>query len=1101
MKTKYRSSGNVRMVALASAISAIVSGSGVAYAQDEESADAGETEVVLVTGSRIVRRDFTANSPILTVDEERFELSSTIAMESVLNQLPQFVPAVTQFQPVPPGELSNTGDPSVTPTAATISLRGLGSNRNLVLLNGRRAMPVDATMAVDINNIPSAAIERVETITGGASAVYGADAVAGVTNFIIKENFEGFEVDVQYGETFEGDGEEETMSALFGTNFGNNGNIMIGMERYERGIVWQKDRDFYTRGWADPRSKGGQQVFWTAPYIGRDGFNPYSQPALDQVFGPGVVQSTGPTAGGNFYLNNDGTVYRTSADGNFRYNGPMTTADGLVYRKVLADNGALTENWVDFQESSPARRQSIFGRAHTEINDNISAFGQIIYAESDSKFRRRVGGMVGGWGGTVPHGDDDFYGPSVVSLGADGLPDTAQFGDVGEDMTTNLDYRTGGRFGLNCPDFGGCSESDVWPKSPEADFLLDNRVNDPNADVTVGVATTWLGNARNRVDVSTFHMVAGLEGQFENRDWTWELYFSNGTSKTSNETLGNVSVERWRWMINQPNYGTGAFESGNAAGGGFGAGSLNCTSGYTTLGRGEIHYLEFTGYQDEVPSQDCQDAVGAQLVFNGEIKQSIAEFNIQGGLAELAAGELRFAAGLSTRENEFRWVPPPLATPESVFDLASGQYPRSDTYGIVATDEVYGELWVPLISGKKGAQQMNLELGYRSSDNDPTQSTDSYKALLDWQVHDRVRIRGGHQVANRAPNVAELFQTANERLAFGFTGDYCSDLNVGNPFAPNVNNPNAAEVRAICESMMGPGAALDFYNNPNRSQGGFQFYFTFAEGNPDLIEETAGTTTIGAVIDITESVTMTIDYWNIKIQNMVSAQNVESIYRTCLGATSNPTFDPNLPACQQIQRNPETGFEGNTSLIYTNEGAVDFAGYDITVDWFRDIGPGSFGINAVATVTDKAMTRIAPGGVWNDWKGTDGPNDLSGLNGFSYDYRTFVTASYQMDKWTGVLRWRHLPSIESLAGTNVGGVTRQPTNSYNTFDIAGSYRLGDDNNWSFRFGIDNLLDEDPERLYPTFTNATNFDDAWGETASNFYDILGRRYYVGAKLNF
>jgi outer membrane receptor protein involved in Fe transport len=1093
MHTSRKSSGNVRRLTLASAISAIVSGSGAVFAQDESS-DAEGDEVVVVTGSRIVRRDLTSNSPILTIDEERFELSSTIAMESVLNQLPQFVPAVTQFQPVPPGELSNTGDPSVTPTASTISLRGLGSNRNLVLLNGRRAMPVDATMAVDINNIPSAAIERVETITGGASSVYGADAVAGVTNFIVKENFEGFEVDAQYGETFEGDGSEQSISALFGTNFGENGNIMLGIERYERGIVWQRDRDFYTQGWADPRSKGGQQVFWTAPYIGRDPSNPYSQAALDTVFGAGAVSEA---SGGNYYLNNDGTVYRTAADGNFRYNGPTTTADGLTYRKIRADNGALLENWVDFQESSPASRQSIFGRAHHEINENISAFGQIIYAESDSKFRRRVGGMVGGWGGTVPHGDTDFYGPSVISLGADGLPNTA---DSGEDMTTNVDYVMGGRFGLNCPAIGGCVESDVWPKSPEADFLLDNRVNDPNADVTVGVATTWLGNARNRVDVSTFHMVAGLEGQFENRDWTWELYFSNGNSKTQNETLGNVSVERWRWIINQPNYGTGAFASGNQAGNGFGAGSLNCTSGFQTLGNAEIHYLEFTGYQDVVPSQDCQDAVGAQLVFFGEIKQSITEFNIQGGLAELPAGQLRFAAGLSARENEFRWVPPPLATPESVFDLASGQYPRSDTYGIVATDEIYGELLVPLISGRTGAQALNLELGYRTSDNSPTQSTDSYKALIDWQVHDRVRIRGGHQVANRAPNVAELFQTANERLIVGGQGDWCSDLNNGNPLAPNVANPNASQVRAICESIMGPTGAANYYNDPNRNAGGLQFFFTFVEGNRNLIEETAGTTTFGAVIDVNDQITMTFDYWNIKINNMISSQDPNGVYQTCLSPETNPGFDASIAACQQISRNPETGGEGNTLLIYTNQGAVDFAGYDITVDWFTDLGPGQLGINSVITLTDKVQTQVSPGAAWNEWKGTDGPADLTGLNGFSYDYRTFVSTSYQTDKWTGILRWRHLPSIESRFGSSPA-VQRTPASSYDMFDVAGSYRLGDDSQWVFRFGIDNLLDTDPERLFPTFTSATNFDDAAGETASNFYDILGRRFYVGAKLSF
>ena len=128
MKIQRRPTGNLRLAALASAISAAIVSPALAQAQEDQQ----QLEEVVVTGSRIVRRDFSANSPIMTVDQEMFAQSSTVAMETVLNQLPQFVPAVTQFQPVPPGELSNSGDPGVTPTAATVSLRGLGSNRNLV---------------------------------------------------------------------------------------------------------------------------------------------------------------------------------------------------------------------------------------------------------------------------------------------------------------------------------------------------------------------------------------------------------------------------------------------------------------------------------------------------------------------------------------------------------------------------------------------------------------------------------------------------------------------------------------------------------------------------------------------------------------------------------------------------------------------------------------------------------------------------------------------------------------------------------------------------------------------------------------------------------
>ena len=121
---------------------------------------------------------------------------------------------------------------TLTGGASTVSLRGLGANRNLVLLDGYRAVPVNATMAVDVNSIPAAAIERVEVITGGASSVYGADAVAGVVNFILKKNFEGLDLDVQYGLDAERRRRSETRaSALFGVKSGDSkGNIMVGME-------------------------------------------------------------------------------------------------------------------------------------------------------------------------------------------------------------------------------------------------------------------------------------------------------------------------------------------------------------------------------------------------------------------------------------------------------------------------------------------------------------------------------------------------------------------------------------------------------------------------------------------------------------------------------------------------------------------------------------------------------------------------------------------------------------------------------------------------------------------------------------------------------
>ncbi|HVY80188.1 MAG TPA: TonB-dependent receptor, partial [Steroidobacteraceae bacterium] len=217
--------------------------------RDAHADDAERTalEAVTVTGSRIVRRDLEAASPIVTVDAQAFEESSTLAVESVLNQLPQFVPASTQF-------LTNDVFPTATntPGISTLNLRGLATNRTLVLIDGRRVQPANSTLVIDVNSIPAAAISRVEIITGGASATYGADALSGVVNFKLHDNFEGATLEAHSGITEVGDGAERRLSALLGSNLDDGrGNVMLGLEWTRRSAASFLGRRFFENGWTD----------------------------------------------------------------------------------------------------------------------------------------------------------------------------------------------------------------------------------------------------------------------------------------------------------------------------------------------------------------------------------------------------------------------------------------------------------------------------------------------------------------------------------------------------------------------------------------------------------------------------------------------------------------------------------------------------------------------------------------------------------------------------------------------------------------------------------------------------------------------------------
>lgn len=230
-----------------------------AYAQDqvEQDQDAFAEEIV-ITGSRIAKPGLVSNSPIATVDAEEFRLTGTVNVESLLNDLPQVIPGLTSFS-------NNPGDGT-----ATVDLRGLGATRTLVMVDGTRWVPANEFGRSDLNTIPSALIERVEVVTGGASAVYGSDAVAGVVNFILKKDFEGVEVNSQYRITARGDAQVKSADLTVGGNFGDGRGNVIGHIGYvDRETLFADGRSFSAvaanQGLCAPGSLDGNGFGTAAP--------------------------------------------------------------------------------------------------------------------------------------------------------------------------------------------------------------------------------------------------------------------------------------------------------------------------------------------------------------------------------------------------------------------------------------------------------------------------------------------------------------------------------------------------------------------------------------------------------------------------------------------------------------------------------------------------------------------------------------------------------------------------------------------------------------------------------------------------------------------
>src|SRR5690606_11371399 len=215
-----------------------------------------------------------------------------------------------------------------------------------------------------------------------------------------------------------------------------------------------------------------------------------------------------------------------------------------------------------------------------------------------------------------------------------------------------------------------------------------------------------------------------------------------------------------------------------------------------------------------------------------------------GDLFELPAGMVGAAFGASYRENSYRWRPDDqLARPSTNYPI--GLFPTSRTQGKVDVKELYGEVLVPVVGGLTGIDQLNLELGARYSDFNTAGEIWTYKGLIDWSINDTVRVRGGYQRANRAPNVAELFTGATTSVVFFPGGDPCLRNTNNTTWGNHPDNPNRAQVLALCSELInrstGGNNQSPWHTAPNYPDAIvgpfptlFQFELANVTGNPNL---------------------------------------------------------------------------------------------------------------------------------------------------------------------------------------------------------------------------------------------------------------------------
>jgi outer membrane receptor protein involved in Fe transport len=370
----------VRRAILLSAIGAAVAASSVAPAQDS-AAGAAALETVTVTGTRIAKRDADAESPILTVDAEAITESGYTTVDQFMNTLPQVTPSSSSQSNNP----SNNG-------RSVIDLRGLGANRNLVLIDGRRGMGSTSGGVVDINTIPSALVERVEVITGGAGATYGADAVAGVVNFIMKKDFEGMAISSQYRLTEQEDGQEWGTDITLGSRFADGrGSAVFSAGYFNRDDMYKDARAF------SAQASGATATFPGGSYTA--GANVPTQAAVDAVFGPGRCAPNGGSAG--FGFNPNGSLFCTGVAGSpldaFGYTGPESDIATAFYPDFFSYNFEPANILI-----LPMERWNVYGRVGLDFNDHFEPYMQFMYTNYNSLQELAPTPAGGSTGFTVP---------------------------------------------------------------------------------------------------------------------------------------------------------------------------------------------------------------------------------------------------------------------------------------------------------------------------------------------------------------------------------------------------------------------------------------------------------------------------------------------------------------------------------------------------------------------------------------------------------------------------------------------------------------------------------------------------------------------------
>ncbi len=1028
--------------------------------------DGDEGTAIIVTGSRIARDPNLGSSvPLTAVNSAELTDQGKISLGDALNDLPSIR-----------STFSNGNSTRFIGTAGLniLDLRGLGTSRTLVLVNGKRhitASPGD--YLVDVNTIPVDLLDRVDVVTGGNSAIYGSDAVAGVVNFILKRNYEGIQLKGQGGVSSRGDRGSHFLAGQFGKNFADGrGNVAVAVEYAKANPLYFRDRDSLTGAYSgrcqfqitDPQGSAGGETGFSA-----------SDGIPDQTFVCGVRNgsiSDGGTIGALDPSTSSTRRYlRVASDGSLFIDTPTASYAPFGSGNQLGGQGSTLRNTGIMLAG--VERYSANLLAHYDISDAFRPYIEAKYVHVNANQEGQPSFLNSGpqsVGGPAMRCNNPFLrADSLAVLQSNGLCSNVATG------TFNLS-----RFNI---DFGGRGE-------------------------------------KHKRD--TWRVVAGIEGTF-NEDWHYDVSVNYGELQTKMRSLNNLKLfdvngnpDGFNLAVDAVLAPTG-FSGTNYATNWAGQ-KVVCRVNGTTNVRPDCVPINILGYG--APSAAALAFVNTEAFRQERATELDATASIAGDLSqlfELPGGPIAFAFGGEYREE----------TASSSFDAltASGGTFLNAIQPFnppkLTVKEAFGEVNVPLLKDMPFFKELTLHGAGRVSDyNTSTGTVWAWNADGIWAPIDDIKFRASFATSVRAPTQSDLFSPFSQN--FAQLTDPCdqNNINIGpnraaNCAAAGIPTTVTAAVSAACSGT----AFATTVGTPWRNCLALTSSTGYVSGgNPTLQAEKGKSLTLGVLLQprFVPGFSVSVDWYKIKVTNLISSLGAQTIVNLCYDSPSGLAN----PYCAVVNRNSSTGLFVQPAVI---SGGINFAaqkteGVDFDVQYRHNFGNGiKLSLRGIATwvrrldnYTDPTLTFVPNRqlGELGDPQFAANFNANLDVGKYSIAYTMRYIGKQAISTWESQHQYTGMcptsGAFAGIAGANgrtctPGTLTLlDPTNADLTAEVMYpsvfyhnirlSMKLADDK-YNFYMGVDNFTDVKPPL------------GLLGTAGGDPFDSTGRFFYAGFRAKF